>query len=231
MVRLNIYTYTDNNGIQSHNSWEFYIWNCWLWCNYFPLMELSNVVRLKWFEKTLTDGGLIICPTGLITSLTGLITTLTGLITTLAVLIISLIGLLTSPTKKPSYTWVKPHTTKLVPNLFRMTKLRIALCIQAAKCDLWSILHQWSKFHLVITFHCRVTTIFVKVVFVTHRKFEFSKIDFKNEQRNAIKFFCQLIKSLVETVRSMHKPYSDVQTVALCGTYQKSDPFLTNHNT
>ncbi len=44
-----------------------------------------------------------------------------------------------------------------------MAKLPIAAHNQAVQCDLRSILHQWSKLHLIITFHCRVTTIFVKV--------------------------------------------------------------------
>ncbi len=46
---------------------------------------------------------------------------------------------------------------------------------------------------------------FVKVVFVTHRKFELSKIDSKNEQRSAIKFYCRLKKSAAETVKLMRK--------------------------
>ncbi len=64
-------------------------------------------------------------------------------------------------------------------------------------------------FHLVITFRCRITTIFVKVVFGTPQKFELSKMDVKNEQRSAIKFRCRLKKSVVETMKSMHEAYTD----------------------
>ncbi len=62
---------------------------------------------------------------------------------------------------------------------------------------LWSILRQWLRFHLVITFHYRVT--------VTSRKFELLKMYVKNEQRSAIKFCCRLKKSAVETVNRCTK--------------------------
>ncbi len=69
-------------------------------------------------------------------------------------------------------------------NLLWMAKLHIAVHGQASEYDRRSILYQSSKFHYVITFHCRVITIFVKVVFVTPHKFELSQMDVKNEQRS-----------------------------------------------
>ncbi len=62
-----------------------------------------------------------------------------------------------------------------------MAKLLIAVW---SVIDFTSVIH---VFHLVITFHCRVTMIFVKVGFVTPPKVELSKMDVKNEQ-SAIKF-------------------------------------------
>ncbi len=50
---------------------------------------------------------------------------------------------------------------------------------------------------------------FVKVVFVTPRKFQLSEMDVKNEQRSAIKFCCRLRKSTVETVKLMHEADTD----------------------
>ncbi len=47
------------------------------------------------------------------------------------------------------------------------------------------------------------------VVFITHCKFELSKMDVKNEQRSTIKFCCRLKKSVVETVKLMHEMYTD----------------------
>ncbi len=68
-----------------------------------------------------------------------------------------------------------------------MAKLPTAARSLAVECDLWSILRQWSKFHLVITFHCQVTAIFAKVVFVIPCKL--SKMHVTNKQRSVIKFF------------------------------------------
>ncbi len=72
-----------------------------------------------------------------------------------------------------------------------------------------SILCQRLKFHIIITFHCQVTTIFVKVVFVTTHKFELSKMDVKNEHRSVIKFCCWLKKSAMETVKFMYEAYTN----------------------
>ncbi len=47
--------------------------------------------------------------------------------------------------------------------------------------------------------------IFVKVVFVTPRKFELSKMDAKNKQRRAIKLCCQLKKATMESVKLLHE--------------------------
>ncbi len=98
---------------------------------------------------------------------------------------------------------------KITENSLRMAKLPIVVCSQAAEHDLWSILWVWSKCYLVITFHCRVTQIFVKVVFVTPHKFELSKMDVKNEQGRAIKISCRLKKSVAVTVKLMQKMYTD----------------------
>ncbi len=73
----------------------------------------------------------------------------------------------------------------------------------------WSILHQRSKFHLVVTFHCRVTTMFVKVVFVTSRKFKLSKTDVKNEQKSVIKFCYRFKNSAAVIVKLKHEVYTD----------------------
>ncbi len=86
-----------------------------------------------------------------------------------------------------------------------MAKLPTAVHNQVTKCNPW----QWSKFHLVITFHCQITAIFVRVVFVNLRKFEIVKIDVKNEQEIAIKFCCWLKKSAAETVKLVHKANTD----------------------
>ncbi len=85
--------------------------------------------------------------------------------------------------------------------MIRVAKLPMAVHSQAVQCNLRSILRQSSKFHLVITFHCRVTAIFVKVVFVAPREFECSKMYVKNEQRIAIKFCFPLKKSAGKTVK------------------------------
>ncbi len=89
--------------------------------------------------------------------------------------------------------------SKITVSSLRMAKLPIAACSQAVEHDLWSILQHRLKFYLNTTFHCGVTTIFVKIVFVIPHKFKLSKMDVKNEQRSAIKFCCQLKKSAAQT--------------------------------
>ncbi len=84
--------------------------------------------------------------------------------------------------------------SKITESSLRMAKLSILAHSQAAEHDPWSSLSQWLKFHLLITFNCWVTAIFVKVVFVTPHKFKLTKMDLKNE-RCAIKFCCRLKKS------------------------------------
>ncbi len=76
------------------------------------------------------------------------------------------------------YLLVLTNIHRLSKNNWEFTldgKTIIAVLSQATECDLWSILHQWSKFHLDITFNCRVNTIFVKVVFATFANSNFWK--------------------------------------------------------
>ncbi len=121
-----------------------------------------------------------------------------------------------------NWKWVHEKYLENFRTTIVVQKLRVRFGWQnyPLQRDPWSILRQWSKFHLVIIFHCRVTVIFVKVIFVMTWKFKISKMDVKNEWRRVIKFCCRLKKCAVETVKLMHEAYTDEEQ----GTYRWKMP-------
>ncbi len=84
---------------------------------------------------------------------------------------------------------------------------KITTAAQAAECNHWSILHQRSKFHLVITFHCRVTQLF-KSCFRYPLQIQTFWNGYEKWTEKCDKIL--LLKKLAaETVNLMHEVYTD----------------------